>query len=731
MRLLPFRRHECKQESDVEHTVPTSPALATGSDPTNPRSLNMSCFVNQTQQTTQLPAKGLRNINLKKARQAEEVAKLAQGKRSSAARSGPCTLTEVEELIGNLVGATPGNGYLPLLPHTDVSLYYKVGASKRHVDMYNKSAVMATDPADPAAVNEQWRRFIGQQLILLVELMTFCVPAFFTDNAATINPLGKRKARGAVRSDLSLNKQSFVPTRAKADTAAVRSFALQYARNARVCDVQYNVIDTALLGHTAGLVLPREHDEKTVLMLKEPTLTPTGSLLSFCTDVIMQVQCAAVLGRLPSVCSLLVSATKTEMDRFKAAHNGTAVDEDTPCVSIAQLWSGARLSAANAPPAVLQFVRAAAESGDTLLPYYGVYRLARCLFKPNEEITASTMNGVTSRFRTLLNGLRVLHLPHTEPLYQVLDGLHKPYQVCTLILKAFLYFAEFKQLHLFSCSRTAQAQIRNQQAQDTSVSITRGARTLKGRLPAVEDGADSVREWKTATNTMKQAMSKGTFEPFKAALEKGLMVHNSNLEHFVSESSALLRRRRLYRADGGAVRDAAAGDAASAPFLILMQKVVAHMVQVSRLSLHDVANYEAYLFFTSCLLGTATLRDQAYRQNLIDDVYMDEAGFVNESIFAPLQLKVKASLSESGHLLVADVKPRESTLSWLVMVCAVRPMRAVLHDTVVCKQIWGLSGIDNTLVSRSAWANHIQVLSKLHLGSPRTGKHKCACRVHA
>jgi hypothetical protein len=94
----------------------------------------MSCFVNETKQTTLLPAEGLRNINLAKARQAEDVAKSAQGKRSSAGRNGPCTLTEVEELIGSLVCATPGNGYLPLLPQTDVALYYKVGTSKRHVD---------------------------------------------------------------------------------------------------------------------------------------------------------------------------------------------------------------------------------------------------------------------------------------------------------------------------------------------------------------------------------------------------------------------------------------------------------------------------------------------------------------------------------------------------------------------------------------------------------------------
>jgi hypothetical protein len=263
--------------------------------------------------------------------------------------------------------------------------------------------------------------------------------------------------------------------------------------------------------------------------------------------------------------------------------------------------------------------------------------------------------------------------------------------------------------------------VRNKQAQDTSVSITRGARTVKGRLPAVEQGVDSVQQWKLSTEAMKQAMLTGTFQPFKAALEKGLIVFGSSLEHFVTEASALLSRRRLYRADGAAVRDSAAGDVASAPFLALMQRVVQHMADVSKLTLHDVANYEMFLFFTSCLLGTATLRDQACRKNLIDDIYMDEAGYVCESILEPLQLKVKASASESGHLLVADVKPKHCTLAWLMMVCAVRPMRAVLHATVPGKQIWGMSGIDNSVVSRSAWAQRVQGLSKLHLGSPRTG----------
>ena len=136
--------------------------------------------------------------------------------------------------------------------------------------------------------------------------------------------------------------------------------------------------------------------------------------------------------------------------------------------------------------------------------------------------------------------------------------------------------------HDVSFSICMQAQVRNKQAQDTSVSITRGARTVKGRLPAVEQGVDSVLQWKASTEAMKQAMLRWcTYTPFEAALEKGLIVHGSSLKHFITEASALLSRRRLFRADGAAVRDSAAGDAASAPFLALMQKVVAHMVDVS------------------------------------------------------------------------------------------------------------------------------------------------------
>jgi hypothetical protein len=386
----------------------------------------MSRFFNETDQTTLLPVKATQLINTDKADVAEKVALSAQGRRTTAKKRALSTLTDVEELIGALVSTEANDGYVPLLPHTGVSLYYRVGTSATHLSMLTESAVLGT--VSSAATPETWRRFIGQQLVLLTELMTFIVPAFFADNATMISPLGKRKARGTVRSDLTLHSKLFVPTKAKVDTGKVRSMALQYAREARVCDVHCSSVSKDLLTHIAGLTLPASHDEKTVLMLKDSKLTPTGSLLSSCSDSIMQVQCAAKLGRLSSICSLLVTMTSSEMELYRV-HSSSASDIDTPSVSIAQLHGAVQLTAAAAPPAVADFVKAALERGDTLLPYYGLPRLARCMFKPNEEVAASTLNCVNARFRALLNGFRVLHFPSTEPLYQVLDALHKPYQV--------------------------------------------------------------------------------------------------------------------------------------------------------------------------------------------------------------------------------------------------------------------------------------------------------------
>jgi hypothetical protein len=153
-----------------------------------------------------------------------------------------------------------------------------------------------------------------------------------------------------------------------------------------------------------------------------------------------------------------------------------------------------------------------------------------------------------------------------------------------------------------------------------------------------------------------------------------------------------------------------------------MQLVAKHMVHVNDLTLHDVANFECYLFFTSCLLGTAVLRPQSYRDNLIHDVFMDRDDRINEFFADANALKVQAGLSESGHLLVADVKSKEATLAWLMMVCVIRPMRSLLdkkHEP--SKLIWGMGGDDNRTASETTWSNCIQAISELHLGAPRTG----------
>ena len=169
----------------------------------------MSPFLNETDQTTLLPVKATQLINSDKADVAEKVALSAQGKRTTAKRRALSTLTDLEELIGTLVSTEPADGYDPLLPHIEVSLYYRVGTSTAHLSMLKESAVLGTATTD--ATPETWRRFLGQQSILLTELMTFVVPAFFADNAI-VSPLGKRKVRGTVRSDLTLHSKLLVPS---------------------------------------------------------------------------------------------------------------------------------------------------------------------------------------------------------------------------------------------------------------------------------------------------------------------------------------------------------------------------------------------------------------------------------------------------------------------------------------------------------------------------------------
>eukprot|EP00953_Heterococcus_sp_UTEX-ZZ885_P036201 18663-Heterococcus_DN1.PRE.1 len=473
------------------------------------------CFSNHTPQTSLLPEASLGSANTTKAVAAQKTALAAANLRSVKERYGPCTVNDLEELIGCLVQKSAANGYKRLLPHTDLPLFFRPGVNDKHIKMLNESTHLqqATVLHKTLTMDETWRCFLGQQLMLLTELIIVCVPAYFQDNAKLTNTLGKRKSRGAVRSDMNLHSEMFVSAATKTDTSLTRSMALQYATLARVCDVQYGSSDTDLFLDMSGLQLPKECDVKTFFMLSERNMTPKGALLTACTDAIMQVQTAARLGRLPSMCSVLICITRSELQCLEQ-YTGTIIE--TPCISIAQLSTAAELTCDVIPKALALFIEAAADRGDVLHPYYGIQRVARCLLKTHEELSASAKNSINCRLKSIFNGYRALRYPVSEPLFQLLEGQHKLYQT----------------------------QIRNQQAQDTSVSITRGARTVKGRLPAVEQGTDSVLQWKSSTEAMKQAMLNGTCTPFEAALEKGLIVHGSSIERFVKEASSMLRRRR-------------------------------------------------------------------------------------------------------------------------------------------------------------------------------------------
>jgi hypothetical protein len=96
-------------------------------------------------------------------------------------------------------------------------------------------------------------------------------------------------------------------------------------------------------------------------------MTPTAALLSLTTDVIMQIQMAGLLGRVPCAASVLVNVTHSEMELSKVFTDSPKVD--TPCVSISELASGVTASEAAASSAIVTFVKAAAARGDTRLPH--------------------------------------------------------------------------------------------------------------------------------------------------------------------------------------------------------------------------------------------------------------------------------------------------------------------------------------------------------------------------
>jgi hypothetical protein len=84
----------------------------------------VSCFTNHTAQTTLLPEVAVSTLNALKATEAQKTAKAAANLRSVTKRYGPCTLNDLEELIGCLVQTSAADGYARLLPHTDALLFF-------------------------------------------------------------------------------------------------------------------------------------------------------------------------------------------------------------------------------------------------------------------------------------------------------------------------------------------------------------------------------------------------------------------------------------------------------------------------------------------------------------------------------------------------------------------------------------------------------------------------------
>jgi hypothetical protein len=140
------------------------------------------------------------------------------------------TYAEIEEFIGSHVSTTPAVGFAPLCGNNSsngAKLYYKTSLGPHHIHNFNDSMVMG---GSAVATEAMVRRFVGQQLMLLTELMTFCVHHYLKEGSSS-------KQRGAKRTEPDLFHLNFVKVKLPADSAAARAMALQFAKVARVCDV--------------------------------------------------------------------------------------------------------------------------------------------------------------------------------------------------------------------------------------------------------------------------------------------------------------------------------------------------------------------------------------------------------------------------------------------------------------------------------------------------------------
>jgi hypothetical protein len=109
--------------------------------------------------------------------------------------SRPKTLRDLEKFIYSNVKSKPAEGFERLL--LGAELYFKSKVSTCHNNMFLNSMVMGKEST--GAWKEMLRRFVGRQQMLLIELIVFCVPAYFADHSAALG--SNNKKRGEKRAD--------------------------------------------------------------------------------------------------------------------------------------------------------------------------------------------------------------------------------------------------------------------------------------------------------------------------------------------------------------------------------------------------------------------------------------------------------------------------------------------------------------------------------------------------
>jgi hypothetical protein len=83
----------------------------------------------------------------------------------------------------------------------------------------------------------------------------------------------------------------------------------------------------------------------------------------------------------------------------------------------------------SAPHALVTLILSAAERNERSFIYCTIPMLSLLLYNPGKEISVSANVSIHCNHTSVLNGIRDMHYPAAEPLYLLLDEMHKLYQV--------------------------------------------------------------------------------------------------------------------------------------------------------------------------------------------------------------------------------------------------------------------------------------------------------------